>query len=124
VSGLAKRLAQFWRAGLLLALAIWLPFLPVPAWLWLGYDAAVTAAYVYSVRRKPAAGCWMCGGDGTIGGSWWWPWAAGLCRRCKGKKGFIRLGARIFARQWAIKKAREFGVMVPGEKTAMRRLFP
>jgi len=85
------------------AIVLGVPALAVQAGRW---DLAaywllfLAGAYAYSVAFRPWWPCAVCKGTGTSSHSgllaWLWPSAFGLCWRCKGAKGKVRLGIRVF----------------------------
>jgi hypothetical protein len=63
-------------------------------WVLVAAGAAIAAgSYVAELWWHPYGRCWACGGSG------WNRWSSkkryGKCRRCKGKRERVRVGARL-----------------------------
>jgi hypothetical protein len=79
--------------------------------------------YGWSLARRPILPCWACDGLGIVGGGRIWPWGRGLCWRCGGAKGFVRLGVRVLQPARAKRLASQIG-LAGFDDTRRRRLIP
>jgi hypothetical protein len=80
--------------------------------------------YAWSIAHRPILPCWACGGDGITKGDVIWPWSRGLCWRCGGKKGFVRLGVKVLQPGRTKRLASEIGLAGFEERHRRRRFIP